>query len=145
LNQHLYLNTTAEKYATLFLSLYDDATGRLTYTNAGHAAPILVRGREVRRLDPTGTVVGAFPSADFEEESVQLESGDLLVCFTDGVTEPENAYGEMFGEERFADLMAQNAERGEEEIIQTLLAALRQWTGSDELQDDLTLLLARRI
>jgi sigma-B regulation protein RsbU (phosphoserine phosphatase) len=76
---------------------------------------------------------------------VQLRSGDLLVCYTDGVTEPENEYGEMFGEERLMELLLRNANRPEEEIIQLVLDSVRQWTGSEELQDDMTLLLARRV
>ena len=71
--------------------------------------------------------------------------GDLLVFFTDGVTEPENAYGEMFGEERFLDLVARHAHLGEQEIVRTVIESVREWTGSEELQDDMTLLLARRV
>jgi phosphoserine phosphatase RsbU/P len=68
-----------------------------------------------------------------------------LVFYTDGVTEPENAYGEMFGEGRLVELLSQNADRGDAEIIEIVMDSVRQWTGSDELQDDMTLLLARRV
>jgi sigma-B regulation protein RsbU (phosphoserine phosphatase) len=61
------------------------------------------------------------------------------------VTEPENAYGEMFGEERFIDLLARSVHLGEEEIVQAVVDSVREWTGSDELQDDMTMLLARRV
>jgi sigma-B regulation protein RsbU (phosphoserine phosphatase) len=74
-----------------------------------------------------------------------LEVGDLLVFFTDGVTEPENEYGEMFGEARFLDLLVRNAHLGEDEIVRTVIESVRAWTGSEELQDDMTLLLARRV
>ena len=96
-------------------------------------------------LDVNGTVVGAFPFSEYDESRVQLRPGDLLVCYTDGVTEPENEYGEMFGEERLMELLLRNANRPEEEIIQLVLDSVRQWTGSEELQDDMTLLLARRV
>ena len=64
-----------------------------------------------RRLDVNGTVVGAFPFSKYEESKRGARSGDLLVCYTDGITEPENEYGEMFGEERLIELVAKNAER----------------------------------
>lgn len=145
LNQYLYANTTAEKYSTLCLGLYHEADGSFSYSNGGHLPPALVRGGAVTRLDVNGTVVGAFPFAEYGESHIELEPGDLLVFFTDGVTEPENEYGEMFGEERFFDLLARNAHLGEEEIVRTVIESIRKWTGSEELQDDMTLLLARRV
>ena len=71
--------------------------------------------------------------------------GDLLVFYTDGVTEPENTFGEMFGEDRLTELLLRNVDRPEAEILSEVYAAVRQWTGAEELQDDLTLMLARRI
>jgi sigma-B regulation protein RsbU (phosphoserine phosphatase) len=145
LNQYLYANTSPEKYTTLCLGLYDEVAGSFVYTNGGHLPPALVRGGAVTRLDVNGTVVGAFPFAEYGESRISLEPGDLLVFFTDGVTEPENEYGEMFGEERFLDLLVRNAHLGEDEIVRTVIESVRAWTGSDELQDDMTLLLARRV
>ncbi|HEY1758999.1 MAG TPA: SpoIIE family protein phosphatase [Bryobacteraceae bacterium] len=145
LNRQLHSTTSAEKYATFFLGVYDEPSSTLTYTNAGHLAPMLVRDGAVELLDVNGTVVGAFPFSEYDESRVQLRSGDLLVCYTDGVTEPENEYGEMFGEERLMELLLRNSNRPEEEIIQMVLDSVRQWTGSEELQDDMTLLLARRV
>ena len=145
LNQHLYANTSAEKYSTLCLGLYDEATGVFVYSNGGHLPPALIRGGVIRRLEVNGTVVGAFPFAEYGENRIVLEPGDLLVFFTDGVTEPENAYGEMFGEERFLNLLARNVNLPQEEIVRIVSESVREWTGSDELQDDMTLLLARRV
>ncbi len=145
LNRQLHSTTSAEKYATFFLGVYDESSSTFTYTNAGHLSPMLVRDGAVELLDVNGTVVGAFPFSEYDESRVQLRSGDLLVCYTDGVTEPENEYGEMFGEERLMELLLRNANRPEEEIIQLVLDSVRQWTGSEELQDDMTLLLARRV
>jgi len=145
LNQQLYAYTSAEKFSTFYFALYDDRTGGMTYTNAGHLPPMLVHDGAVSRLDVTGMIVGAFPFAHYEESTVQLTPGDLLVCFTDGVTEPENEYGEMFGEERLMDLLLRH-QRGEgEELIEAVVEAVRHWTGSPELQDDMTMLVARRI
>jgi sigma-B regulation protein RsbU (phosphoserine phosphatase) len=73
-----------------------------------------------------------------------MESGDLLICYTDGITEPENEYGEMFGEERLIDLAVKNIERDDSRIVELIMDAVRQWTSSPELQDDMTVLLARK-
>jgi sigma-B regulation protein RsbU (phosphoserine phosphatase) len=76
---------------------------------------------------------------------MELRGGDLLVCYTDGITEPENEYGEMFGEARLLEAVRRNARRDEEEIIAAIIDSVRQWTGAGELQDDMTLLVARRL
>jgi phosphoserine phosphatase RsbU/P len=145
LNRQLFATTSSEKYATFCLGIYDEPSSQFTYTNAGHLPPLLVRNGEVTRLDVNGTVVGAFPFAQYDESRLALQGGDLLVLYTDGVTEPENAYGEMFGEGRLLELLSQNAHRSENQIIEIVMESVRQWTGSDELQDDMTLLLARRV
>ncbi len=145
LNNQLHSYTSPEKYATFLLGVYDEPSGSFTYTNAGHLPPILVRDGAGSRLDVNGTVVGAFPFSVYGESRVDLRSGDLLVCFTDGITEPENEYGEMFGEDRLMDLIVRNAHRGETEIIDIVLESVHQWTASEELQDDMTMLLARRL
>lgn len=144
LNQQLHAYTSPEKYATFCFGIYDEPTGVMTYTNAGHLPPIHVRQGKVTRLDVNGTVVGAFARSRYQESRIHLEPGDLMVWFTDGVTEPENAYGEMYGEERLVELTLKNADRTEEEILNSIIDAVMQWTGSPELQDDMTLLIARR-
>ena len=144
LNQQLHATTSAEKYATFCIAVYDDDSGQLTYTNAGHLPPILIHEGSPIRLDVNGLVVGAFPFAKYDESQVRLQSGDLLVCFTDGITEPENEYGEMFGEDRLVELVTKNVDRDESAIIQAVMDAVRQWTGAPELFDDMTLLLARK-
>ena len=144
LNHQLYLNTAPEKYATLILGVYDDSTSILSYTNAAHLPPILWRQGAAHRLSVDGTIVGAFPQVPFGESQIQLESGDLLVFFTDGVSEPENEYGEQFGEDRLIDLIAKNSHRGEKDLMQIIVDAVTKWTGSSEPQDDITLVIARR-
>jgi phosphoserine phosphatase RsbU/P len=145
LNRQLYANTTPEKYATFYFALYDDIEHAVTYTNAGHLPPLLFRGQAVQPLDPTGTVVGAFPFARYEEQRIALEPGDILVAYTDGMVEPENVYGEMFGEERFKDILLRHACEDSSEIIARAMESVVQWTGSSELQDDMTMLIARRL
>ena len=145
LNNQLHAYTSPEKYATFLLGVYDEPSGAFNYTNAGHLPPILIRNGVGERLDVNGTVVGAFAFSSYGESRVEMKPGDLLVCFTDGITEPENEYGEMFGEERLTDLIERNAHRTEEQIIETVLSSVHQWTASEELQDDMTILMARRV
>jgi sigma-B regulation protein RsbU (phosphoserine phosphatase) len=144
LNQQLHATTSAEKFATFYIALYDDETGMLNYTNAGHLPPILIHNGDATRLDVNGLVVGAFPTSAYDESKVQLHAGDLLVCYTDGITEPENEYGEMFGEDRLIELVEKNADRDDGRIIEVVMDAVRQWTASPELSDDMTVLLARK-
>jgi sigma-B regulation protein RsbU (phosphoserine phosphatase) len=145
LNRQLYLSTAPEKYASLYFGVYDAASSMLTYANAGHPPPLLVRDGAPRKLEVTGTVVGAFPSSCYEERRIELQEGDLLVAYTDGITEPENAYGEMFGEERLIDVLVKYGNAESDEIVSRAMDAVLEWTGSPELQDDMTMLIARRM
>jgi sigma-B regulation protein RsbU (phosphoserine phosphatase) len=143
LNHQLYESTPAAKYATLFLGIYDGATRRLTYANGGHLPPILIsEDGSSRLLDCGGTVVGLFDNLSFPEETVELRSGDVLVAYTDGVTEPENDYGE-FGEERLLQLVRANRHLPLERITEIVTAAVEDWIGDNEQPDDVTLVLAR--
>jgi sigma-B regulation protein RsbU (phosphoserine phosphatase) len=145
LNQQIYAHTSPEKYATFFFAVFDETSRTLTYTNAGHLSPLLIRRDGVIPLDSNGTVVGAFPFSQYDESCLILDPGDLLICYTDGITEPENAYGEEFGEARLVELVQKHAHRDDHEIVQIVLDAVRGWTGTPELHDDMTLLLAREI
>jgi sigma-B regulation protein RsbU (phosphoserine phosphatase) len=143
LNHQLYESTPPEKYATLFLAIYDGRTNRLTYSNGGHLPPILI-GKDggLRRLDEGGTVVGLFDSMTYEEDSVQMSPGEIFVAYSDGVTEPENDFGE-FGEERLIDLVRQNRHLPLPQISQIVTQAVDDWIGDNEQPDDVTLVLAR--
>lgn len=143
LNRQLYANTAPEKYATFFFGAYDENSRLLTYTNAGHVPPILLRGGEAIPLEVTGTVVGAFPAVHYEEQTVEIQSNDLLVAYTDGITEPENAYGEEFGASRLAETALRYQDREPKEIIAGIMEAVRQWSTAPELPDDMTLVIAR--
>jgi sigma-B regulation protein RsbU (phosphoserine phosphatase) len=145
LNRQLYATTAPEKYATFYFGIYQEQTHSLMYTNAGHLSPMLLHAGDVTTLDSTGTVVGAFPFARFQERVVPLDQGDMLVAYTDGIVEPENAYGEMFGEDRLKDLLIKYASADSSEIIAHVMEAVNQWTGSSELQDDMTMVVARRL
>ena len=125
--------------------VYDDRTSRLSYTNAGHLAPILIRQGRVLRLESNGTVVGMFPEYPFEQCDVDLQPGDLLAAFTDGITESENANEEQFGEERLIELLSRNTGRPLNEILQTVMDAVGRWAHDPSTRDDITMLLARKL
>ncbi|HKW77354.1 MAG TPA: SpoIIE family protein phosphatase [Terriglobales bacterium] len=145
LNRHLYRTTQPEKYATLFLGFYDGDTHRLTYSNAGHLAPILLgRDGSVRRLEAGGMVVGLFDAMQYQEETVELFPGDIFVAFSDGMTEPENEFGE-FGEDRLIESIAENRDLPLARISAQAVQAVKDWFGSTEQPDDITLVLARRV
>lgn len=145
LNKHLYANTPPEKFSTFILGMFNETDSVLTYTNAGHLQPILVRAGAAQRLEVDGLVIGAFPFSRYGESRLQMVPDDLIVFFTDGISEPENEYGEMFGEERLEKLVMANASKTDDELIQAIMDAVLGWTGSSELQDDMTLLVARRV
>ena len=143
LNRQLYHSTRPEKYATLFYSIFDGRSRRLTYSNAGHLPPVVLGSDgSVRRLESGGTVVGLFDSMTFEENSTELEPGDLFFAYSDGLTEPENEYGE-FGEERLIELVIENRNYSLDRISETVNAAIMDWIGGNEQPDDVTLVLAR--
>jgi sigma-B regulation protein RsbU (phosphoserine phosphatase) len=144
LNQQLYADTSPEKFATFYFGLYDAGSGSLHYTNAGHPPPIIVRDGGAMRLETNGIVVGAFPFAEYGESRIDLKPGDLIVCFTDGITEPENEYGEMFGEDRLVELAVKHSAESLSVIMDTVYAAVGQWSSSVDGQDDMTMLVARR-
>jgi phosphoserine phosphatase RsbU/P len=145
LNRQLYENTPPEKYATFYCGLYDDQSGLLTYTNAGHLAPLLIRQQNVIRLESNGMAVGLFPEVPYEQNVLQLCAGDLLTAFTDGITETENANGEQFGEQRLSDLIIRYRERPLDEISRIVTDAVRNWASDIDMQDDTTIVLARRL
>jgi len=145
LNRHLYRSTQPEKYATLFLAHYDAASAVMTYSNAGQLPP-LVLGNDgsVRRLDMGGTVVGLMDGMHYEEGRVQMQPGDILVAYSDGVTEPENDFGE-FGEERMMEVVRRYRNQPLHVISAQVMNALDAWIGAEEQPDDITLVLARQV
>jgi sigma-B regulation protein RsbU (phosphoserine phosphatase) len=144
LNRHLFRSTQPEKYATLFLAHYDAVTAKLTYSNAGQLPPlVLAPNGSVRRLDKGGTVVGLIDGMHYEEDSFQMQPGEILVGYSDGVTEPENDFGE-FGEERMMEVVSRYRDQPLHVISTQVMLALDAWIGAEEQPDDITLVLARQ-
>ncbi len=143
LNHQLYESTPTEKYATLFLGVYDGSSRRMTYSNGGHLPPIILRDDgSITRLETGGMVVGLFDNQAFDEGTVQLQPGDIFLAYSDGVTEPENDFGE-FGEQRLIDLVRENQNLPLVRISEVLSTAVYDWIGANEQPDDITLVLAR--
>ncbi|MFZ0773775.1 MAG: SpoIIE family protein phosphatase [Candidatus Sulfotelmatobacter sp.] len=143
LNHQLYESTPPEKYATLFLGIYDGRSHQLTYSNGGHLPPILIsENGAVRRLEAGGTVVGLFDDMTYDEGSVEMHPGEIFIAYSDGVTEPENEFGE-FGEGRLIDLVSANRHLPLLQISDAVTSAVDDWIGDNEQPDDITLVLAR--
>jgi sigma-B regulation protein RsbU (phosphoserine phosphatase) len=143
LNRQLYANTPAEKYVTFFFAIYDARTRNLSYTNAGHLPPILFRDGKVDFLRTGGTVVGLFPVMKYEVGEIRVEPNDVILAYTDGITEPENTFGEEFGEARLLDVAKRMLNAKPDVMAETIYRTVDEWTGSPELQDDMTMVLAR--
>jgi sigma-B regulation protein RsbU (phosphoserine phosphatase) len=143
LNHQLYESTPREKYATLFLGIYDGVTRRIHFSNGGHLPPIILsQDGRVHRLEDGGMVVGLFDDQTYNEGSCQMRVGDIFLAYSDGVTEPENDFGE-FGEERLIELVQANRDLPLARISEIVTAAVDDWIGDNEQPDDITLVLAR--
>ena len=143
LNYQLFRSTPEEKYVTMFLGCYDATVRELNYCNAGHPPPIMVRGNGgVSRLQTSGTVVGLFDGATYDESTIAMQPGDLFVAFSDGVTEPENKSGE-FGAERLIELIQEHRHQPLSHIADVITGAVADWIGGAEQPDDVTVVLAR--
>ena len=143
LNRQLYHSTAMEKYATLFLGIYDGEAHTLTYCNAGHLPPLLIGSDgSVRRLECGGSVVGLINGLSYEEATVELHPGDIFVAYSDGMTEPENEFGE-YGEERLVELVRENQNLPLQRIAELGVASVKDWIGGSEQPDDITIVLSR--
>lgn len=143
LNTFLLGRTSGEKYATIFLaSIYREAP--MQWANAGHCSPLLVRrDGNAFELSPTGMPVGMLDEARWKDAALQLEPQDLLVLYTDGVSEAMNAAREMFGVERLVAAIRANLTRNVTEITEAVHADITAFTGGAAQRDDLTLLILR--
>lgn len=145
LNKHIYASTPPEKYATLFLAYYDSASRKLTYSNGGHLPPIILSaGGGVKHLDCGGPPVGLLSGTEYCEDTIELQSGDLLMAFSDGLTEPEQD-DEQFGEDRLYAYVREHSDEALPTLAANTVRRLQEWIGNQEQPDDMTLLLARQL
>ncbi len=144
-NHQLFQSTSPEKFATLFYGILDTQNHTLTYCNAGHELPFLISGsREPIRLNEGGTMIGIMDAFPFEEAVITFQPGDMLVSFSDGVTEAMNLEREQFGESKLGDLIKENIGIPAERIIEEIIKAVRTHAGEAPQYDDITALVVRR-
>ena len=141
LNRLLHSNIPLNRFITCFYGLVDVRRRVLQFTNAGHNPPLLVRRNgEVLHLVTGGRVLGAFADTTYNEDEIELHSGDRLLLFTDGVTEVRNAFGEEFGEGRLAELFARERRRSAADLQQTIMKCVSEFC-DDRFEDDAALMV----
>ena len=145
LNHMLCEGVANGQFATLFLGRVDEATMSLSYVNAGHNHPVLLRANGARELlDKGGPMVGIIDGIPFEEAAVALAPGDRIVLYTDGLSEAMDAKLEMYGDERIADVAAAlPADQSARESIDSIMAGISAFLAGEEPQDDMTLMVLR--
>jgi sigma-B regulation protein RsbU (phosphoserine phosphatase) len=144
MNRFLHRSTRSNSYATFFYAQVEDSGRRLRYVNAGHNPPYLFRStEEVEELATGGAVIGLFPQMGYQEGAVDLRSGDVLIAFTDGVTEAMSPAEEEFGEDRLKELVRASLSLPPPEIAARITQALRDWMQAAPQHDDLTLIVMK--
>lgn len=144
MNQLLFRSTAPNGFASFFYAQFDAATRRLSYVNAGHNPPMLLRaGSAPRLLREGGIVIGAAGGSEYRQASVELESGDVFVAYTDGLTEAWNPAEEHFGEGRLKEAVDAALHLPAEEISRQVVAAVETWCQGSPPHDDLTLVVAK--
>ncbi|MEO5616952.1 MAG: GAF domain-containing SpoIIE family protein phosphatase [Candidatus Eisenbacteria bacterium] len=145
INTLLYRSTAIQQFATFFLARLDAASLRLTFSNAGHNWPVILRKGSSRIfLEKGGTILGILENAQYEEAEVLLVPGDVVVFYTDGVNEAQNALDQQFGEERIYQIVESLAKEScAREVAERLLGSLGEFLDGVEPQDDITLLVLR--
>jgi sigma-B regulation protein RsbU (phosphoserine phosphatase) len=143
LNLHLVRNTADDRFATFFIAVYDSATRLLRYTNAGHLPSFLISQGKSIHLDKGGMVLGIIEDYVYEEGSLQVPPGALLVGYSDGLVEPENVYGEEFGIQRLEEAAVRVKSTGPHMVAESLMAAAEEWAGTPEQADDMTVVVAQ--
>jgi sigma-B regulation protein RsbU (phosphoserine phosphatase) len=142
LNRHLHQVTDSARYATMFYADWSPAERRLSYVNAGHNPPFLVRDGSVERLTEGGIPLGVLPETRYCVSTLTLEPGDLLALYSDGITEAGLSNGSDFGEKRLLKVLVSHKSRALPEIGSAVLEEVREWSGPDQ-EDDMTLMLVR--
>jgi sigma-B regulation protein RsbU (phosphoserine phosphatase) len=146
LNRITSANCPANRFISLFFCILDGETGELTFCNAGHNPPLIVRADgSWEQLSGGGPVVGILPTTEYQEHRVKLEEGDTLVIYSDGVTEAENAKGGEFEVEGLAEAVLRNRHKSAVSIVGDVNRAVAEFTAGAPQSDDITLIVARRV
>jgi len=144
-NNMLVKDTPPEKFMTLFYGVLDITKRKFTYVNAGHNPPILYdrHTTEIKRLTAGGSVIGFLENFQFKEDSEKLCPGQVMVLYTDGVTEAQSPAEEMFGEERLETLIRQHADENAQELMERIYQAVTSFTQETTQYDDITLVVMK--
>jgi sigma-B regulation protein RsbU (phosphoserine phosphatase) len=118
-------------------------TGTLTYSNGGHNPPFLITKEGVKRLETGGLILGLFGHAEYEEETLQLGPGDLLVVFSDGLSEAVDVAGEEFGDDRILAAVAACADRDPKSLLRALLDEVKKFSAGTPQRDDVTVVIVQ--
>ena len=144
-NHQMYRSTDPERFSTLFVGILDPAGHEISYGNAGHNLPIIVRGDGgVERLETGDLVLGALDEISFHEDRVSIGDGDTLIVFSDGISEAINADDEEFGEERIWKLIAEHKGDSALRIVEEMIVAVGAHAGSMPQRDDVTMVVIKR-
>ncbi len=147
LNRAICEATDPGRFVTFFYSVYDNESRTLRYVNAGHNPPFVLRrgrnGGSIERLEQGGAVLGVLPHCVYEMGAVQINPGDLVVVFTDGLTEMTDPGGKEFGEERLIEIVRRAADLPLQDLAGVLLDEVRSFGDGRNPEDDMTLVLAR--
>ena len=142
-NREVHASSLPNRYATLFYGVFDEATRALQYVNAGHNPPmVLRRDRSILRLESGGPPIGMFPNWTYKEGAVQLDPGDLVLAFTDGVTEAVNPTGEEWGEEGLLRAVAEHDAQSADEMVEGIFRSMDEFSLGHQT-DDATVMVLR--
>jgi serine phosphatase RsbU (regulator of sigma subunit) len=142
INEVLIRRAIESRFVTMFLAALTP-DGLLTYCNAGHNPPFLLSGGTVRRLEKGGLICGLFPMASYEEETIQLLPGDLLVIFSDGISEALNAAGEEFGDDRILESVNRLPQDNVQAVLDGLVSTVKEFASGTLQSDDMTTVVMR--
>jgi serine phosphatase RsbU (regulator of sigma subunit) len=146
LNKAICAKCPDNRFITFFMAIADPSSGELVFTNAGHNPPLVVRAAGgFETLKGGGVILGILPMATYQESRVQLEPGDILVLFSDGVTEAVNPQDEDFGDDRLANLVKSLSDRPAAEIVEAIDSAVTEFTQGAPAADDITVVVVRRV
>lgn len=147
-NERILSDTRGSMFVTTFLLVLEPHTGRMVYANAGHPPGFLLNSRNgktsIETLRPTGMVLGVSEQASWKQKSIRIAPGDLLVLYSDGITEMQDQQGNFFGEERLLDTLLANQTSSARQVQLALIDAVQKFTGSTARQDDIALVVLRR-
>jgi len=143
LNKHLVRNTGDDRFATFFIAIYDIGSRKLRYTNAGHLPGLCLWDGRGKHLDEGGIVLGVMEDYPYREGYVDVPRDAVLIQYSDGLVEPENAYGEEFGVSRLEAAAQRVRQATPKKIAEALMTAAEEWSGSPEQADDMTVVVAK--